>query len=396
MSSLAHVPPAVLQLADKLKVRHGDVRICREKAGWHIYCASPFGLQQDGRIELTKKHLAINAEKYLALGKYAKLRGTYSQDRVAQCMKSGKCYSISDLMAMPALAARGIPDKGIAKVSVNDTSRSLVRDAAGHLVPDVPGKMVKLSTLPTNHPAIQYLIGRGYSIPMLEDQFDARFCYEEAPESADLGRWYRKGPMGFRDTPQNRIIFHADIAGIRKGWQARYLEQEHQGQKFILHPYTNQWVAVAFRGPGKKWTPFPGYEELDLSKYKTAFGARRNEIVMGYDAAVRWNKAHGILRPVGVISEGPLDAGRVGAPGLAVLGKSLSDNQAQLVAGFFKKVIIVADNDKPGQEAKGKMIEALSSYMKSWVCVDVPAKYKDIGEMPGNEAAALLGPHLWR
>lgn len=396
MSSLAHVPPAVLQLADKLKLIHGDVRICREKAGWHIYLASPDCLLRDGRIELTKKHLAINAEKCLALGKYAKMRGTYSQDRVAQCMKTSRCYSIAELMRMPPLASRGIPSKGAARVAVNDTSRSLVRDAKGNMVPDSPGKTVKLSALPTNHPAIQYLSGRGYSIPLLEEQFNACFCYEEAPENGDMGRWYRKGPMGFRDTPQNRIIFYAYVNGVCKGWQARYLEQVYQGQRFILHPYTNQWVAVAMRDQKNKWQPLPGYDELDLSKYKTAFGARRNEFVMGFDAAVRWNIANRIAWPIGIIAEGPLDAGKLGPPAMASLGKSLSDNQAALLAGYFKRMIVVADNDEPGQKAKASTMETLVEQgIRNPISVVVPACYKDIGEMPGNEAMAMIGPHLW-
>jgi hypothetical protein len=396
MSLRSNAPAAILELAERIKLRHGDVRIAREKSGWHIYCASPIGLVENGRIELTKKHLAINAEKLLGIGKFAAKRGSYSQDRTAQCMKTGKCYLISDLLQMPPLAARGIQTKGTARVSVSDTSKSLVRDAAGNLVPDVPGVTVPLSSLPADHPAIQYLTRRGYSIPALEFQFGAAFCTQEAPESEELNRWYRRGPDGFYDTPQNRIIFYVDVKGVRRGWQARYIEAEAEKVQYILHPYRNQWVATAQRDQKGKWAPLPGYDTLNLSKYKTAFGASRNEIVMGYDAAVQWNKANALPRPVCVISEGPLDAARIGAPGLAVMGKSLSENQARLVADYFRRVILVADNDKPGQEAKAKMFAELSEYLTDITCVDVPSQYKDLGEMPYGEAMALLGPHLWK
>jgi hypothetical protein len=394
MTSHAHAPEAVQQLAERLKLRHGDVRICREKSGWHLYFASPAGLQQDGRIELTKKHLAVNAEKYLAIGAYAKQRGTYSQDRVAQCMKTGKTWPISELLQMPTLAERGIPEKAQARVSVSDTSKSLVRDANGNMVPDVPGVTVPLAQLPPGHPAIQYLTQRGFSIPALEAQFRACFCVQEAPEDATLSRWYRKGPMGFKDTPQNRIIFYVDVQGVCKGWQARYLECEVDGLKYVLHPYTNQWVAVARRQEKGKPIPLPGYEEFDLSKYKTAFGARRNEIVMGFDAAVRWNQEQRKAKPVGIVVEGPLDAARAGPPGMAVLGKSLSDNQAALMATAFRRFILVADNDTAGQTAKTKWKNALSEFASDIISVDVPSQYKDLGEMPAAAAAAFLAPYL--
>lgn len=393
---MSTAPSAVMELAQKLKTKHGDIRIAREKSGWHLYCASPVCLEQMGKIELVKKHLAINAEKYLAIGKFARQRGTYNQDMVAQCMKTGVWYAMSDLMQMPPLSARGISEKVQSSVTVTDTSKSLVRDANGNLVPDKPGVTVPLSSLPAEHPAIQYLVRRGYSIPAIEAQFAADFCVQEAPQSEELNRWYRKGPDGLYDTPQNRIIFYVDVNGVRKGWQARYIETEHAGFKYIFHPYRSEWVAVSWKNPENKWVLLPGYESLNLSKYKTAFGASRNEIVMGFDAAVRWNAEAGKTRRVCVVSEGPLDAARIGPPGLAIMGKSLSDNQAKLIADTFRRVVIVADNDKVGQEAKIKMVAALSEYVRDMVTVDVPAKYKDLGEMPAGEATALIGPHLAR
>jgi hypothetical protein len=392
----AGVPQEVLLLAEKLKHKHGDVRIAREKHGFHIYIASPICLQRHGRMELDKKHLAINAEKYLGLGEWRRSKGTYNADSCALCMKTRTRYKISDLMLMPNLAARGIPTHDAFKVQVNDTSRALVKDTNGNMIPDVPGKTVPLSSLPPDHPAIQYLTGRGYDIPQLVSQMSVDFCVEEAPEDATKGRFYRRFNGGFRDTPQNRIIFYADIHGVRKGWQARYIEHVADNTRYVLHPYNNSWCAVAKKVDGK-WEKLPPYGELDLSKYKTAFGAKRNEIVMGLDAAVRWNETFRRGKPyVCSLSEGPLDAGRVGPPGLAVLGKSLSDNQAKLIATHFKRTLIIADNDKAGQELKQNMIAQLSQYIQDMPVLVVPSPHKDIGDVPAAEALGMVGPYFYK
>ena len=395
-ASSSGVPSEILLLAEKLKRQHGDIRISKEKSGFHIYCASPICLQRHGRMELDKKHLAINAEKYLGLGSFRRTKGTYNVDSCARCMKTGTNYRMSDLLKMPNLAARGIPTHDAYKVQVNDTSRALVKDANGNLIPDVPGKTVSLLDLPGDHPAIQYLTGRGYSIEGLVQQMGCEFCTQEAPEDAAKGRFYRRFEGGFRDTPQNRIIFYADIRGVRRGWQARYLEHVSEGVRWVLHPYTNSWVPVARHVEGK-WVKTPPYEDLDLSKYKTAFGAKRNEIVMGLDAAIKWNaKVRPGKPPICTISEGPLDAGRIGAPGLACLGKSLSANQADLIADHFKKVLVLADNDKAGSELKEKVISQLSRHINSIQVVDVPLQYKDIGELSEAAALTLVGPFLFQ
>jgi hypothetical protein len=274
----------------------------------------------------------------LGLGAFRRLRGTYNADKSARCMKTGTNYSVSTLLRMKPLAARGIrANDSSPKITINDTSRSLVRDANGNMVPDVPGATVPLTELPADHPAIFYLTQRGYTAAALVHQFGAAWCTQELPEDAAKGRFYKRFAHGFRDTPQNRIVLFIDIYGVRRGWQARYLEHSADGVKHVFHPYTSQWVAVA-RKIDDKWEPLPGFEKerFDLSKYKTAFGAKRNEVVMGLDAAVRWNTAMRPGKPaLCVVSEGPLDAARFGAPGLAVLGKSLSDNQASLTKGII-------------------------------------------------------------
>lgn len=79
--SVSSAPAALsddkLQLAHQLSAIHGDVRVAQEKNGLHFYMASPECLQQDGRSEITKKHLAVNATKAAAGDKFC-----------AMCMKT--------------------------------------------------------------------------------------------------------------------------------------------------------------------------------------------------------------------------------------------------------------------------------------------------------------------
>lgn len=191
---MAHVPSEIVRLAERLKLRHGNVRIVKEKSGYHLYFASPICLERHGIVELSKQHLALNAEKYLCLGSFARQRGTYNQDSAARCMKTGKNYRVSDLLVMPPLAVRGIQVKAEFKTTVNDTSRALVQDAKGNWVPDVPGTTVSLLDLPKDHPAVQYLTRRRYDIPTLVEQFACSFCTQIQQTTAVVpasNRWGR-------------------------------------------------------------------------------------------------------------------------------------------------------------------------------------------------------------
>lgn len=49
----ADIPPEVVNLAEALSKRHGDVLVIRESGGHHIYCASPICLEQDGIREMS-------------------------------------------------------------------------------------------------------------------------------------------------------------------------------------------------------------------------------------------------------------------------------------------------------------------------------------------------------
>jgi hypothetical protein len=212
-------------------------------------------------------------------------------------------------------------------------------------------------------------------------------------------------------------------------WQARHPErQDEEGlNKYYLHPYkiaysnspgdipvrcedgsTFCWSHVATRPNHKAaWIPVPPFDELtetgtlkfQPSKYRTAKHSTRQ--MMGWDAAItRADTDSDPLRWC-VLCEGPLDAARVGPGGIALIGSSISPDNAEKVASAFHVVFTAFDEDRAGKEATdriGKMILG-AKQRAPLVQVVVPlqiASGKDIGEMSQEAFDALLQKALRR
>lgn len=392
-----------MNLAVALSRKHGDVHIARESGGIHLYMASPEGLEQDGAIELQKKHLSVNADKYFASGKWQSRIGTYNNDRCALCMKYDKAYEVSTLLKMVPLSDRGYSEKIQAKVSVGvDNSKFLVDDGKGNLIPEAPGIVIPVNILPDDHPAADYLLKRGYNLSSLVHQFDTSYCMTEMPEDRVRERFWRKLPGGFKDTPQGRIIFFGDMLGVRRGWQARVLSYNDGATEWYYHPYDKAWTAVKNLEDGEwkftsRFEPMPAYnrepQPFDPSKYRISKGASRNKLILGLDMAIAWNKAHRKLgKRVVIITEGPLDAGKFGPPAVAILGKYLSDDQSDILTKHFDIIMYVSDNDKAGLEGAARIQRKLAD--KNIIQIPLPTQYKDPGELPLDEAWALFEKYL--
>jgi hypothetical protein len=115
---------------------------------------------------------------------------------------------------------------------------------------------------------------------------------------------------------------------------------------------------------------------------------------MGLDAAIRFNSILGKEKVTWFIVEGPLDAGRIGPPALAILGKYMSEYQAAVVAKHFSKAVIVADNDFSGKSMKEICKKVLGLKMEVDT-LEVPDGFKDIGEMSQAEATKMIQPYLF-
>lgn len=373
--------PTMADLVDRLASRHGRVKLAAEASGLHCYLPSPKLLSDGEEKELRSLHLAINLEKW-----------EQGNDWAAQCMKSGTTYAVSDLMGMPPIAERGydLDDMQIIESSPVNPDY-FEEDENGIMVPIHPGRTEPVVDLGPSHPARFYLASRGYDVELLDEQFHIEYCYSGNPRSR-----YRKFPAGFTGGPEGRIIFYIMMDGARVGWQARILEWKVMGRHYFYHP-ENGMVEVGCVDNNGKWHFHPGFEAMtEMPKYTTGRGVRRNQTLMGYDAAVESDAVDSQGRRYCVIAEGPLDAGRLGPPAIALIGKSCSPVQAEWIAYGFDKVIAIPDRDAAGDKLTQSLYRYLARFNPSMECyvIDLPPGYKDLGEMKYEAAWSLIGAAL--
>lgn len=396
----------LMEVALKLAGIHGDVRLVSESRGIHAYMASPAALDQDGAKELNSRHLAVNLEKSLGIGKWRRAKGTYNRDKVGRCMKYGEAFSLSQLLSMPPLQQRGYKTDGF-RVTGNPRASLLFDDGSGRLLPHHPGDLIPLTELPGDHPAVGYVTRRGYDPVALVEQFGASFCVREPKIPTGEGKhfWFRSlpGPAGFRATPQGRIVFKESLQGSCYIWQARWIEKEEDGIVFYLHPGGNswereEWVPVKERTP-EGWKLLQGDGNgFESVKYLTAPGSRRTEHVIGSDAALRWHRKMG-NRPGStwcVLVEGPLDAARIGPPALAILGKIPSKGQLERLVTMFDRCYYVPDNgDKeknPGDNQRNleKVFRLGKSAFRSFEIVNPWPMLHDPGDWSAAQACEFV------
>jgi len=143
-----------------------------------------------------------------------------------------------------------------------------------------PGVVLPLADLYVsnpNHPALQYmLVERQYTLDSLR-QWGAGYCSSASDRYA---------------TAAGRIIFPVWFNSQYVGWQGRHL------------------------GELSNWKTTP--------KYYTMPGLKKQRILYNFDVASQC--------PCVVITEGLTDVHRIGNPGVATMGSSLSQQQAQLLA----------------------------------------------------------------
>lgn len=405
-----------MYLAQAIMRLHGSVLVTREKHGLHLNFACPSCLETEGSVELRKKHFALNADKHLLLGQWAdEDLHPGVRDKVGMCMKNGCRFGVKQLLEWPSLDKRGIKQSKAGKVSFADNTAWLVEDAQGNQIPGGPGdgtegSLIPVNALPNDHPASVYLQSRDYNLNALWEQFRCSYCEREWPASPAANRYYRKMPDGFQDSPQGRIVFFADIGGVQRSWQARIIEAEFSegGQRYkaFWNGQTRRWHTMErFNESIDKFEVLPqfanGMTTWSPSKYRTANGAIRNEILFGLDAAVKWNKQHRRNQlPLAFSLEGPLDAGRFGPPALAKTGKYTSDDQIALMKKYFSIVVEVPDNDKAGrqnlQDTWSRMEQQVTTHV--WELPEhmscVPHRIKDAGLLPQKVADVMKQAYM--
>ena len=152
----------------------------------------------------------------------------------------------------------------------------------------LPGNCVPITQLPETHPAIVYLLDRGFIPAWLEQAFNVMFCCEDKGASAS-----------------GRIIIPIHHGDELVGWQARYVGE-----------------------PPADYIP----------KYLNMPGLPKNRVVYNYDNAKR--------TAFGVIVEGATDVWRVGPQAVAIFGSSISSRQVELASAAWGQtgVALLAPN----------------------------------------------------
>lgn len=398
------IPEQIRNLASQLAKKHGPVQITSEASGIHVYVADPFLLQTDGEKELVSRHMAINADKYFGLGQWdvdehptaenIKLWKAYrSKNKEVPCvmsMKTGKACSVKYLQSLPPIEER-LPTehKIVHKVIAGLTDKHLVPDEYGNLVPEGPGRIVPLSALPKQHPAIQYLYQRGYSPLLMEQYYGAGYCSEALPDDRAVGRYWSRLPCGCVNSPQGRIILPiVDENGVRQGWQARAIDYVDSSGNRYLWTSRETWLQIE-----KDCVPMHISDEFPqgfktLRKYINARGLKRNEVLFGLPAAINATKDKPWSERICYVMEGALDAAKGGAQCLALLGKNMSDRQAEIIKKYFSTVVVVADQDTAGRS----MVQSVARKLPGYNILEavLPDGNKDLGDCTYKEAQAVL------
>lgn len=367
-------------LCEALYRIHGPGYRRKEKSGEHVYIPCPNCLARDGDKEFYSRHLAINLDRL-----FDPFRPGGKKSGVALCMKESKPWSMSDLLAMSPIEDRGFHASRPKIVQAANSERYLVPDGKGNMVPDGPGRTIRLNMLGEDHPAVIYVKSRNFDPDLLVRQFDASFCTHEAPEGEEFGnRYWRKHAAGWKSTPQGRIIFFARCGGMTAGWQARFLEMTEdlgggESRKWLWHPYT------------AAWEPEPEWDHRGSPvKYLTAPGSLRNSMLPAFDHVSQMATLSGAQVPV--LTEGPLDAARFPDLGIPLFGKSLSELQALLLASKFRYAVLGFDTDVAGRTACEKASETLSRHgvrtVKFFEDGEGAGGKTDIGGMTYEEALA--------
>jgi hypothetical protein len=152
-----------------------------------------------------------------------------------------------------------------------------------------PGHLIPLDQLPESHPALRYIIDRGFSRWSLQHEYGVAYC-----EHALM-------PYGMAS---NRLYIPIHRNGVLVGWQCRYLGTPESGAP---------------------------------PKYFSMRGMPKNKLLYNFDNA----KDSALV----VVCEGPTDVWRIGRPAVAIFGKTLSQAQKLLLETHWlhRPIVLMLD-----------------------------------------------------
>ena len=221
----------------------------------------------------------------------------------------------------------------------------------------LPEGLVPINALPPGHHAAEYLLGRGYDLDELWTRWGVAYCAEA-----------RSG----YDQVVDRIV--APIYGP----SPRFGPESEGGSEALLG-----WQA-RYVGP-------PSYE----AKYLSARGMKKSRLLYGLSAAAA------TTGPV-VVCEGVTDVWRLRTGAVAILGKSLSPHQRDLIRLTFggRPIVLFFDRDarKEAEEARRELLGGWGGKLAPGqvVIAEPPAGRGDVGDCTCEEAWGQLAAALGR
>jgi hypothetical protein len=221
----------------------------------------------------------------------------------------------------------------------------------------VPDGVVPLEELSPEHPAVAYLRSRGFDPAELAARWRVGYCHSSRDAVPAL---FRRIFIPIHDV---RPRFGTDSRDpvVLAGWQARIVG-EHLG---------------------------------GASKYLSALGMSKSRLLYGLPEAL---EAHGPA----VVVEGPTDVWRLGPGAVALLGKSLSRRQWELLLSRFAGRPLVVLLDADARDEAGKIRQLLLGPPHARAKVDpvviarLPEGRQDVGECTRAEAWAAVADALGR
>lgn len=414
---------------EKMAAAQGcEVRLTKERSGYQLYIPCPECLHTHGKDELKDPKYSINLNRHLGIGEgdvdyinddwgeIERRRGRSSICMRTRSSAKPHLFKVEELLTMGTVTERhpNIDSKASVTSSVSDEDREafwekdpLTGIMRPPLASDKLSNLIPVVMLESGHPAREYLEQRGFDLAVLWKMFRTSYCAVEYPHGKNRVYW-RKMPGGWKDTTQGRVVFHAMVDGTPMTWQARVIDRisEDGLEHYYWHPYAKRWDLVESRPHNKaRWMRHEPFNELNEenktdwkpSKYRTAKFSDRH--LMGWDAAIEANAERDVKWCV--LCEGPLDAARVGPGGLAVLGGSMSDENARKIVESFHVVMTAFDNDAVGSggtDSTKKQLARVKSRNPMLAVVDsvlIPTG-KDLGEMPQKQADEIIKTTLAR
>ncbi|MDV7396140.1 toprim domain-containing protein, partial [Arthrospira platensis SPKY1] len=106
------------------------------------------------------------------------------------------------------------------------------------------------------------------------------------------------------------------------------------------------------------------------------------------DAALDWAEDTG-NETIGIV-EGVLDAARFGPPFVSIMGMSMSSNQGALAKNFFRRAILVPDNDADSSKRE-KFLADAKDVLSGLEIIEglLPKGVKDAGDLSVEKTKEL-------